>query len=151
MFNFASYMNKNIYERTGQAARILERFGCSLVVIDRGGEVRTFYNKGVRDLYTLLKRDPGFMDGAAVADKMVGAGAAVLMCAGKIGKLFTFVASEPAAMRLVQAGIPFESLKTVPNIINRAGTDICPVEKLVGGIEDYGECIDRIGVFLSER
>lgn len=136
-------------EKQEKARALLVRLNCSLVVISREGDVRTFYNKGVRDLYTLLRRDPGFMDGAVVADKLTGAGAAVLMSAGNIDSLFTFVVSGPALERLRNAGIKVEYESVVSNIINRAGTDICPVEKLVAGVCDIKECVDKIGTFLS--
>lgn len=136
-------------EKQEKARALLVRLNCSLVVISREGAVRTFYNRGVRDLYTLLRRDPEFMDGAVVADKLTGAGAAVLMSAGNIDSLFTFVVSEPALERLRNAGIEVEYENVVSNIINRAGTDICPVEKLVAGVPDIKECVDKIGTFLS--
>ena len=136
-------------EKQEKARALLVRLNCSLVVISREGAVRTFYNRGVRDLYTLLRRDPEFMDGAVVADKLTGAGAAVLMSAGNIDSLFTFVVSEPALERLRNAGIEVEYENVVSNIINRAGTDICPVEKLVAGVPDIKECVGKIGTFLS--
>ena len=49
----------------------------SLVVAN--GDVATFDGKGVSDLYNLLREDPIFLDGADVADKVVGKGAAALL------------------------------------------------------------------------
>ena len=57
--------------------------------------------------------------------------------------------SEPALERLRNAGIEVEYENVVSNIINRAGTDICPVEKLVAGVPDIKECVGKIGTFLS--
>ena len=41
--------------------------------------------------------------------------------------------------------------KEVPNIINRAGTDICPVEKLTGGVESPDEAYLMIKGFLKDK
>ena len=42
-------------------------------------EVRTFTQRGVADLYDLYQADSAFMKGAAIADKVIGKGAAALM------------------------------------------------------------------------
>lgn len=44
----------------------------------RNGHVATFDSRGVADLFNLLNDDPEFMQGADVADKVVGKGAAAL-------------------------------------------------------------------------
>ena len=45
----------------------------SLVVAN--GEICTFGGRGISDLYNILSEDPGFLQGAEVADKVVGKGA----------------------------------------------------------------------------
>ena len=47
-------------------------------VIDNEGKIRTFTQRGVADLYDLLTREPEFLKGALIADKVVGKGAAAL-------------------------------------------------------------------------
>ena len=46
-----------------------ERCSC---VIRNGSDMRVFYERGVKDLYRLLKEEPGLLRGAFVADKVVG-------------------------------------------------------------------------------
>lgn len=41
-------------------------------VIRNGDEIRVFRGRGVKDLYRLLRDDRRFLDGAFVADKVVG-------------------------------------------------------------------------------
>ena len=53
-------------------------------VIDNEGKIRTFTQRGVADLYDLLTREPEFLKGALIADKVVGKGAAALMILGGI-------------------------------------------------------------------
>ena len=52
-----------------------ERCSC---VIRNGSDMRVFYERGVKDLYRLLKEVPGLLRGAFVADKVVGKAAAAL-------------------------------------------------------------------------
>ena len=53
-----------------------ERCSC---VIRNGSDMRVFYERGVKDLYRLLKEEPGLLRGAFVADKVVGKAAAALL------------------------------------------------------------------------
>ncbi len=49
----------------------LRRLGCSCVIL--GGDRLSIYRRrGVRDLLTLLDDNPGRLNGAFVADKVVG-------------------------------------------------------------------------------
>ena len=69
---------------------------CSCV-IRNGDTTRIFRERGVKDLYRLLDEEPEFLDGAFVADKVVGKGAAALMILGGVGELFADIISLPAA------------------------------------------------------
>lgn len=46
---------------------------CSCVIYNEG-ETRLFWERGVRDLYRLLKTEPDFLRGAFIADKVIGKG-----------------------------------------------------------------------------
>lgn len=112
----------------------LHREDCSCVI--RNGDVRTFTQRGVADLYDLLCAEPAFLQGAQVADKVVGKGAAALMVRGRIERLYADVISEPAWQLLLSAGVAVTYGQKVPHILNRAGTGWCPVETLCAGIDD---------------
>ena len=59
-----------------QLIDLLHVEACSCVI--RNGDVtRIFRERGVKDLYRLLEEEPELLDGAFVADKVVGKGAAV--------------------------------------------------------------------------
>ena len=84
--------------------------------------MRIFRERGVADLFRLLREEPQLLRGAFIADKVVGKGAAALM-----------VVSRPALELLAGAGIAVEYTVVVPGIMNRAGTGTCPVEQLCAG------------------
>lgn len=115
-----------------QAIDLLFAERCSCVVRN-GDTIRIFRERGVRDLWRLLHEEPELLDGAFVADKVVGKGAAALMAAGRVRELFADVVSHAALELLNGAGIPVSYTVAVPHIINRAGDGICPVERLCAG------------------
>lgn len=126
---------------------ILHRGHHSLVVSN--GRVETFDRPGVIDLYELLIDEPAFLEGAEVADKVVGKGAAALMILGKIRALQANVISEPALNLLSQSAIQVSYKSLVHNIINRAGDGICPVETLCLPCATAHECLPVIARFLK--
>lgn len=68
---------------------------CSCVIYN-GGETRLFWERGVQDLYRLLKTEPDFLRGAFIADKVIGKAAAALMALGGVDEVFARVISSPA-------------------------------------------------------
>ena len=74
---------------------ILHSRNCSCVVENRGA-VRIFYNRGIKDLYTIYTTEPTLLCGAKIADKVVGRAAAALMILGGVECLYTDVISDLA-------------------------------------------------------
>lgn len=132
-----------------QAIDLLFAERCSCVVRN-GDTIRIFRERGVRDLWRLLHEEPELLDGAFVADKVVGKGAAALMAAGRVRELFADVVSHAALELLNGAGIPVSYTVAVPHIINRAGDGICPVERLCAGAA-LRRGADRRGVPAADR
>ena len=136
----------NIAELT----EILEKEGCSCAIWG-GGELTLCHRRGVADLYELLTSSPGKLRGALVADKIVGKGAAALMVIGGVSQVYAGVISDPALEMLHTGGVTVICGKRVPNIINREGTGICPVETLCLGCRTADECLPLIENFLKSR
>lgn len=122
----------------------------SLVLKNRG-QVRTFDGRGVADLYRLLTEEPAMLREAAVADKVVGKGAAALMTLGGVREVYAEVISRPALALLQEAGVPVRHGRAVEHIINRKGDGLCPVEELCLPCNDAMECLPRIADFMKER
>ena len=66
---------------------LLHTGGYSCTIANKG-EIRTFTQRGVADIYDLLTQEPEFLKGASIADKVVGKGAAALMILGGIKELY---------------------------------------------------------------
>lgn len=121
-------------------------FSC---VIANRDTVRTFTQRGVVDLYDLLKADPDFLKGASVADKVVGKGAAAILIQGGVREVYTDLISTSAHALLVDAGIRVDYQKLVHHIANRDQTDWCPLEKRCKETNSIKELLPIIDHFIA--
>ncbi len=119
--------------------RMLDRLrekGQSLLV-EKGGRVLfSSREEGLRPLVTCLDRHMAGMHRAIAADKVVGAAAAQLFAYGQVADVCTFVASESAIHVLKSAGIALHARSVVPQILDRRGVDLCPMEQLALSLPD---------------
>ena len=115
-------------------------------VIKNNDRVKTFTNRGVKDLYDLINSDKSFLDGALVADKVIGKGAAMLMALGNVKEVSTNLISEQALKVLNNFNIKVVSNKIVPFIINRTGDGCCPLEIKLKDVA----CPDKAFVIIDD-
>ena len=128
---------------------ILDSRHLSLVIRDVQGNIHTCSGRGVSDLHHILHNNPQWLNGATVADKVVGRGAAALMILGGVKQLHAALISEQAIEFLEKAHIKFSYGKRVPAIVNRAGTGFCPVETLTANCTSPQEALPLIDDFVS--
>lgn len=131
-----------------QAIDLLFAERCSCVVRN-GDTIRIFRERGVRDLWRLLHEEPELLDGAFVADKVVGKGAAALMAAGRDEGTLRRRGEPRGAGTAERSRDSVSYTVAVPHIINRAGDGICPVERLCAGARTAAECLPLIEGFLT--
>lgn len=125
----------------------LHKEGCSCVIYNHG-KITLCYERGVKDLLRLLKSKPLILAGAAVADKVVGKGAAAIMVLGGVKTVYADVISMGALELLSTSDISISYGIRVSNIINRSGTGICPVESLCKDCTSAIECLPLIQNFV---
>lgn len=130
------------------AIELLHSEKCSCVIVS-GSTVTICRERGVKDLFRILESEKHLLDGAFIADKVIGKGAAALMILGKAAGVYADVISLPALELLKSANIPVTYAKCVPNIINRAGTGLCPVETLCLPCSSADECLPLIEGFIN--
>ena len=119
------------------------------LVVAYDSKVMTFNGRGVSDLYRLLSQSPEILDGACVADKVVGKGAAALMILGKVKAVHTDVISTQALRLFERSAVKVSFGTEVSAIINRAGDGICPVESLCFGVKTAAGCLPLIAEFVN--
>lgn len=131
-----------------QLRHILHTTNCSCVIAN-GDKIESFYQRGIKDLYELLNSNRSLLEGATIADKVIGKGAAALMIAGGVTMVYADVISEPAMELFKQFSIKVEYDKRVANIINRRGDGICPVEERCAECNTIEECLVKIEEFVK--
>lgn len=134
-----------------QLIDILHSEGLTLVVKSGDGTIHRFTQRGVKDLLTLVTTAPEVLHGAIIADKAVGKAAAACMVQGGAKQVWADVMSEPAMTLLRAYRVEAECGTLVDHIINRAGTDWCPMERLSREIDDPATIIQKIQDFFTEH
>ncbi len=132
-----------------KAKKLLSENRYTFVAV-KNGEVRPSQKRGVAPVIDIIDSEPGFLSGACIADKVIGKAAAMLLTAGGVKEIHTPLASMKAIeyIRGKQTKLSYES--TAEYIINRDGTDMCPMEKTVFNISDEKEAERLIRIKLEE-
>lgn len=120
-------------------------------VIHNNGETRTFHQRGVADLWTLCQGNDAFLNGALIADKVVGKGAAALMICGGVKEVYADVISTPALTLLRAHGIRVTFLAETDRIINRRGDGLCPVETRCLQLQSVEQMHEEISKFINKN
>jgi len=108
----------------------LEEKDYSLVFVKDGEVILTSYEKGVKELYKIIKGDYEKYRSSSVADKVVGRGAAIIYDLVGVDSIYARVMSETALDYLKDRKIETSFNTRIPSIRNRTDTDLCPIEKL---------------------
>lgn len=117
-------------------------------VIKNDEVTRVFKQRGVADLYDLIKNEPEFLSGASIADKVIGKAAASLMLLGGIKEIYADMISEPAIDLLTKNNIEVSFKNKVSYIKNRDQSGWCPLEELTNGEESLDNIFSLIEVFI---
>ncbi len=120
-------------------------------VIGKGDEVRICHQRGVIDLFELNEKEPQFLQGAKIADKVVGKGAAALMVLGGVVEVHANVISRPALELLQRHGIEVSYLTLTDRIENRRKDGLCPVETLCLELDSPREMYIKIKDFINSN
>ncbi len=118
--------------------------GHSLVIKTARDEVFSFDGRGISDLMRLLSASPDMLEEAMLADKVVGKAAAALMISGGIKAVYADTISDGALRLLRGTGIKVSYDERTDHIVNRDGTDWCPMEKACRDCLTAEECLERI-------
>ena len=118
-------------------------------VICKGDSVFTSDANGIKPLNWWL-RDGYTFEGYSAADRVVGRAAAFLYVLLKVKEIYAELLSDSAVEVLERYGIPYSFNKRVPNILNRTGDDLCPMEKIAIGHEEPEACYEALKIKIAE-
>ncbi|MGM9693761.1 MAG: DUF1893 domain-containing protein [Alloprevotella sp.] len=130
--------------------KLLKEKQCTLLVV-QGQTLTPFYDRGVSDLFRLLRTAPETLLGATIADKVVGKGAAALMIEGGVKALHTVVISTHALQLLKKSRIKVHYQMEAPYILNRQGDGMCPVEQRCLPCLTAADCVKEIELFMNQK
>lgn len=118
--------------------------GVTFAAVSEKG-IYTSRKRGVAPIIEKIDEDSGFFKGASVADRVIGKAAAMLLEKYGAAEIFAQVTSEYAVEYLSDKSVKLTYDKIVDHIINRSGTDMCPMEKTVLNVDnaDEGEILIR--------
>jgi len=108
-----------------------------------------FAGQGVKPLYQAIRTSGGIFIGAYAADKVIGRAAALLFVYARVKEVYAGLLSSGAAEIFERYNIPHTCGKKTTAILNRAGTDICPIEKLIEGCDEPSEARERLSRFFT--
>ncbi|MDE6585388.1 MAG: DUF1893 domain-containing protein, partial [Clostridia bacterium] len=95
-------------------------------------------SRGISPMMNFIA-DGADLSGYSVADLIVGKAAALLFVKCGIKEVFAKTLSQSGKKILELYGVDYEYEALVEKIINRAGTDICPMEKAIANTENPQE------------
>ena len=131
---------KNNTQQGEALLQIVNADGLSLAVYNHDS-LSTYSGRGVQDLLMLTENEPERLNGAIVADKMVGKAAAALMVSGGVKEVYTNLIATPAREMLQQAGVQVVAQEEVPQILNRDRSGQCPIDSRLNEAESVDECV----------
>jgi len=130
--------------------KILHEGNYSCVVSNAEG-IHTFSEGGIADLYDMVKNKPQLLNEARIADKVIGKGAVALITLGGVAEVYADIISLSALALLQEANIKTNFAYSVPSILNRSQTDLCPLESLCYKESSIAEIMRLIEIFIFSK
>lgn len=126
-----------------KAKRLLDSKNVTLALVGAREYAYISDLRGIAPMANFISEEKN-LEGFCAADRVVGKAAAMLFILAKIKEVYAQVITHEAANLLISHGITVSYETIVDKIRNRAGTDICPMEKCVRDISDPREAFETI-------
>ena len=128
-------------------------FSCLLVKDEK--IVYAADGRGVSPLIKAYQDQAQPLKGAAVFDKIIGKAAAMIVVLGGATSVYGEIMSDAAYRYLCAHGIHAQYKTSIPFIVNRTGTGLCPLESSVLEIEDaalgYARLLETIKALMAQK
>lgn len=119
------------------------------VCLCKGGECIYSEARGISPMMSFIAEGVD-LAGYSVADTVVGKAAALLFIKCGIKEVYAKTLSKAAKTVLEKYGIYYKYDTLTERIINRAGTDVCPMEKTVLSTDNPEEAYSLLKLKLEE-
>ena len=122
----------------------LLKMDLSFVIVNDGFIILETSDHGIRALTKAVLDYNDKLEDAAIADRVVGKAAMLLIMRAKMSSLYAKTISSPALKLASKASVSIIYDNLVKMIKNRAGNDMCPFEKTVKNVEDPEEALKAL-------
>ncbi|MBQ8426083.1 MAG: DUF1893 domain-containing protein [Clostridia bacterium] len=139
---------KQIIEINNDLIKAKENLNNHTIALVKNNVIIVSEKKGISPMMDYIK-DGVDLNGFSVADVIVGKAVALLFVKEGIKNVFAKVISKAGLEVLKEYKIYTEYETLTDNIINRKGTDICPMEKTVLEISDPSYAYEKLKETLS--
>ena len=127
----------------------LKEKNLTLVIVKEGKNIFETESQGVGGFLQAIENLGKRLVASSVADRIVGAAAAMLCVYSEISSVFAVTISEEGIKVLEEKDIIYQFENKVPNILNNDKTDICPFEKLVIGSREPKDAYKKLKSFFE--
>ena len=100
----------------------------SLVVLYSNGECKEYYQNRINDIKEILKENREALQGAIIADKVIGKVAGSILTVAGVKEIYADVMSKYAITVLYKNNIRYEYRNLVNYVQNNEKTGMCPME-----------------------
>lgn len=100
----------------------------SLVVLYANGECKEYYQKRINDIKEILQEDKTALEGATVADKVIGKVAGSILTVAGVKEIYADIISKYAIPVLKRNNIKYEYKNLAEYVQNNSKTGMCPME-----------------------
>jgi hypothetical protein len=121
----------------------------TLSIVKEGKVIFETRSQGIGGFLQAIEKLGKRLVTSSVADKIVGAAAAMLCAYSEVSSVFAVTISEEGIRVLEEKNIIYWFEHEVPNILNHDKTDVCPFEKLVTGSTDPKEAYTKLKSFAE--
>jgi hypothetical protein len=126
------------------AKKRLSEDGLTLSIVKNSEVVFETVSHGVSGFLEAVEKFGDKLEGASVADRIVGKAVALLCVYAKVEAIYAMVLSRNAEELLEENMIHFEWKRLVENILDANKTGLCPFERLAMEISSPKEAYERL-------
>ena len=140
----------NIMHDLEKVKKRLQSSKYTFVLLQNGEVIKVSDKKGILPFLEMIRDHSDLMEGAALADRVIGKAAALLAAGYKVKAIYSDVMSQQAREVLEQYSIFYQFDRCVDYIKNRHKSSQCPMEKLTEKINDPKIAYHRILQYYKE-
>jgi Domain of unknown function (DUF1893) len=123
----------------------------TFVIVRDARVIATGTRDGIGELLQVVAEQGDALNGASLADKIVGKAVAMVAIYAGITAIYTPLGSELAEQTLRAHSVPFQADTIVPRIQNKRSDGLCPMEQLTLDIDEPSAAVQALTEFVAQK